>query len=276
VTTVRVVVADDEPLVRQGLRSVLELDPELDIVAEAGDGEEAVAVVREHQPDLALLDIRMPRLDGIEAVRRITADPVLASTRALVLTTFADEDLLVDAVRAGACGYLLKSMPPADIRSAVRSAASGQTAVAPLLVGRLLREYAGRRTAQSPLLDRLTDRETDVLREVATGRSNAEIAARSTWARAPSRRTWRRSCASSRSATAPRQPSPPTSSGWSDPATPPAPPGTAPGSRPPVIGDQHIGHRVPFSTSSGSPEWSEIDLEISLGSVRRTPPGSVP
>jgi DNA-binding NarL/FixJ family response regulator len=178
VTTVRVVVADDEPLVRQGLRSVLELDPELDIVAEAGDGEEAVALVREHRPDLALLDIRMPRLDGIEAVRRITSDPMLASTRALVLTTFADEDLLVGAVRAGACGYLLKSMPPADIRSAVRSAASGQTAVAPLLVGRLLREYAGRRTAHSPLLDRLTGRETDVLREVATGRSNGEIAAR--------------------------------------------------------------------------------------------------
>jgi DNA-binding NarL/FixJ family response regulator len=178
VSAVRVVVADDEPLVRQGLRSVLELDPELDIVAEAGDGREAVALVREHRPDLALLDIRMPRLDGIEALRRITGDPALASTRALVLTTFADEDLLVEAVRAGASGYLLKSMPPADIRAAVRSAAAGQTAVAPLLVGRLLREYAGRRTPASPVLDRLTDRETDVLREVATGRSNGEIAAR--------------------------------------------------------------------------------------------------
>ena len=177
-TTVRILVADDEPLVRQGLRSVLELDPELDIVAEAGDGREALARVREHRPDLALLDIRMPRVDGIEVARRITGDPALASTRALVLTTFADEDLLVEAVRAGACGYLLKSMPPADIRAAVRSAAAGQTAVAPLLVGRLLREYAGRRTPTSPVLDRLTDRETDVLREVATGRSNGEIAVR--------------------------------------------------------------------------------------------------
>jgi DNA-binding NarL/FixJ family response regulator len=95
-----------------------------------------------------------------------------------MLTTFAEESLLVDAVRAGACGYLLKSMPPEDIRAAVRMAASGQTAVAPQLVDRLLHEYAERRTTRSPVLDRLTERETEVLREVAAGRSNVEIAAR--------------------------------------------------------------------------------------------------
>jgi len=174
-TGLRLVLADDELLVRQGLRLVLELDPGLEVVGEAGDGVEAVAVAREHHPDLALLDVRMPRLDGVEATRRICADPALSGTRVVMLTTFADESLLVDAVRAGASGYLLKSMPPEDIRAAVRSAAGGQTAVAPVLVDRLLREYSGLRTDRSPLLDRLTERETDVLRQVATGRSNAEI-----------------------------------------------------------------------------------------------------
>lgn len=172
------VIADDEPLVRQGLRLVLELDPELEVVAEAEDGVGAVAMVRQYRPDLALLDIRMPRLDGIEVVRRIANDPDTSGTRAVMLTTFADESLLVDAVRAGACGYLLKSMPPEDIRAAVRMAASGQTAVASQLVDRLLHEYAEGRTTRSPVLDRLTERETDVLREVAAGRSNTEIAAR--------------------------------------------------------------------------------------------------
>lgn len=176
--TVRLVIADDEPLVREGLRLVLELDPGLRIVGEAGDGAEALAQIRQHRPDLALLDVRMPRLDGIEVIRRIVADPVLGATRALVLTTFADDELLISAVRAGASGYLLKSMTPADIRAAVRAAAQGQTAVAPELVDRLLREHTGRHAAPSPLLGRLTERETQVLRQVAAGRSNAEIARR--------------------------------------------------------------------------------------------------
>jgi len=103
----------------------------------------------------------MPRLDGIEATRRICADPGLGHTRAVVLTTFADDALLVAAVRAGASGYLLKSMPPEDIRTAVRAAAGGQTTVAPRLVGRLLKEYADRQVPPSPELNRLTERETD-------------------------------------------------------------------------------------------------------------------
>lgn len=176
-TTLRLVIADDEPLLRQGLRLVLERDTDLQVVAEAGDGLEAVSMVREHRPDMVLLDIRMPRLDGIEAARRICSDPALGGTRAVVLTTFADDALLIQAVRAGADGYLLKSMPPGEIRRAVRAAAEGQTSVAPMLVDRLLREYAENRVERSPALDRLTGRETDVLRQLATGRSNAEIAA---------------------------------------------------------------------------------------------------
>lgn len=172
----RVVIADDEPLVRAGLRLVLELDPQLDLLAEAGDGAEAMDLVREHRPDLALLDIRMPRLDGIEATRRICADPTLDQTRVVVLTTFADDALLVAAIRAGASGYLLKSMPPEQIRASVRAAAEGGTTLAPALLDRLLQEYAGRRAAPSTLLERLTGRETDVLREIAAGRSNVEIA----------------------------------------------------------------------------------------------------
>jgi DNA-binding NarL/FixJ family response regulator len=175
---ISVIVVDDEPLVRQGLRMVLELDPGLTIVAEGDDGLAAVELARTHRPDLVLVDIRMPRLDGIAAIERITADAALDATRTVVLTTFADDALLVAAVRAGAAGYLLKSMPPEDIRSAVRSAAAGQTTVAPRLVQRLLREYAHSRVPPSPRLEQLTARETDVLRELAAGRSNTEIAER--------------------------------------------------------------------------------------------------
>lgn len=176
--TVRVVVADDEPLVRQGLRLVLEHEGAATVVAEAGDGVQALALTREHRPEVVLLDIRMPVLDGVEAARRIAGDPALAAVRVVMLTTFADDDLVVGALRAGAQGYLLKSMPPEQIRTAVRTAAEGQTALAPTLVERLVQEYAHRRVAPAPSLGSLTERETDVLREIATGRSNQEIAAR--------------------------------------------------------------------------------------------------
>ncbi|MGC0250672.1 response regulator [Pseudactinotalea sp. Z1748] len=169
-------IADDEPLVRQGLRMVLEFDGDVIVAAEAADGREALARVAEHLPDLALLDIRMPVLDGIETARRISSDPRLGGVRAVALTTFADDDLVVHALRAGAVGYLLKSMPPEQIRHAVRSAADGQMALAPELVDRLAREYAARRVAPATALQRLTERETQVLREIAQGRSNLEIA----------------------------------------------------------------------------------------------------
>ena len=120
----------------------------------------------------------MPRLDGIQAARLVRADPALVRVGVLMLTTFADDALLVGAMRAGAIGYLLKSMPPADIRAAIRSAARGNTTLAPVLVERLVHEYAGRVVDPSPVLSRLTDRETDVLREIANGLSNAEIGAK--------------------------------------------------------------------------------------------------
>ena len=176
--TLRVLIADDEHLVRQGLRLVLEHGGELEVVAEAADGDQAVALVGRHRPDLALLDIRMPGSDGIEATRRIMADPALRGVRVVMLTTFADDALLLGAMRAGASGYLLKSMPPDQIRSAVRAAADGHTALAPTLVDRLVQHYAGERVEPSAVLDRLTDRERDVLREIAAGRSNQEIGAR--------------------------------------------------------------------------------------------------
>jgi DNA-binding NarL/FixJ family response regulator len=176
VTSLRTVLVDDEPLVRQGLRMVLELEPDLEVVAEGADGAEAVQLVRRHRPDLVLLDVRMPGVDGIEATRRICADPQLADTRVVVLTTFADDGLLVGAVRAGASGYLLKSMEPDAIRASVRAVAEGRTTLAPALLDRLLQEYATRRPDRSPVLERLTERETDVLLAVAAGRSNQEIA----------------------------------------------------------------------------------------------------
>jgi DNA-binding NarL/FixJ family response regulator len=178
VTGLRVIVADDEPLVRQGMRLVLELEPGLEILGEAADGREAVDLVRRHRPDLALLDVRMPGMDGIEAARVICAEPDLRETRVVVLTTFADDELLVAAIRAGASAYLLKSMPPDEIRSSVRVVAEGRAMLAPSLMDRLLQDYAGRRTEPAPELAKLTERETDVLREIATGRSNGEIAAR--------------------------------------------------------------------------------------------------
>ena len=176
--SLRVVIAEDEPLVRQGLRLVLEVDPDLRVVGEGADGAEALALIAEHRPDVALVDIRMPRLDGIAVARHIARDRAMSHVRVVMLTTFADDDLVAEAVRAGAAGYLLKSMAPDQIRAAVRTAAQGSTTLAPDLAARLLRDFAERRVPRSALLDRLTTRESEVLVEIAAGRTNAEIAAR--------------------------------------------------------------------------------------------------
>lgn len=175
--TIQVVIADDEPLVRQGLRMVLDRDGDIDVVGEASDGRDALALVRRHRPDVALLDVRMPGTGGLGAARWITEDPALGRVRVVMLTTFAGDELVVAAIRAGATGYLLKSMPPEEIRAGVRSAAAGQTALAPELVDRLVRDYTERSVRRSPVLDRLTPRETEVLTQVAAGRTNREIAA---------------------------------------------------------------------------------------------------
>ncbi|KGN29829.1 LuxR family transcriptional regulator [Knoellia sinensis KCTC 19936] len=174
--SVTLTLADDEPLVRSGLRMVLEGDPALEILGEAGDGVEALAMVRRLRPDVALLDIRMPGLTGIEVTERLAADPDLSATRVLVLTTFADDDYLVAAARAGASGYLLKSMTPESIRAAVHGVARGDMTLAPSLVARLVSEFSGARVSRDAQLDKLTGREVDVLEAIAQGRSNHEIA----------------------------------------------------------------------------------------------------
>ena len=177
---IRLVLADDEHLVRSGLRTVLERDPELVVVAEADDGVAAIAAVREHQPDVALLDVRMPGLDGIAATARLAADHEVSS-RLVVLTTFDDDELLTRALRAGALGYLLKSMPPVQLTAAVHTAAAGDVLLAPRLLQRVLSERLGRQSeaAQAAALRaKLSPRELDVLLLVAQGLSNDEVAER--------------------------------------------------------------------------------------------------
>ncbi|WP_448642825.1 response regulator [Geodermatophilus sp. URMC 63] len=176
--SVRVVIADDEALVRAGLRMILEAEPDLEVVAEASDGGEAVALCRQLRPDIALVDVRMPRVDGITAARRIAADPEVP-TGVVMLTTFDADELLVEALRAGARGFLLKSMPREQLVAAVRTAVGGDALLAPELVRRLLDDLLTR-AAPAPLpgVEQLTPREAEVLRLIARGLSNAEIAGR--------------------------------------------------------------------------------------------------
>ncbi|MGY1719239.1 response regulator [Blastococcus sp. SYSU DS0753] len=178
--SVRVLLADDEALVRAGLRMILEAEAGLEVVGEAGDGVDAVGLCRQLRPDVALVDVRMPRLDGIQAARRICADPA-AATAVVMLTTFDADEHLVEALRAGAAGFLLKSMPREQLVAAVRSAGTGDVLLAPSLLRRLLDDHVrrvGPTLARAPGLDRLTAREEEVLRLVARGLSNAEIADR--------------------------------------------------------------------------------------------------
>jgi DNA-binding NarL/FixJ family response regulator len=170
---IRVLVADDQALVRAGFRLILDAEPDIEVVAEAADGNEAVERALVSRPDLVLMDIRMPVLDGIQATRTLL--PQLDSTRVVMLTTFDLDDYVIDAFRAGASGFLLKTVPPPQLITAIRTIQTGDALLAPVSTRRLIEQFA-RPPREAPVLASLTARELDVLRLVARGLSNAEIA----------------------------------------------------------------------------------------------------
>jgi DNA-binding NarL/FixJ family response regulator len=177
---IRVLVVDDQALVRGSFRVLVETAPGLTAVGEAANGEEAVALARRVRPDVVLMDVRMPELDGIEATRRICGDPDTAGVRVLILTTFDLDDYVYAALRAGASGFLLKDTPPADLLAAIEVVASGEALLAPSVTRRLIAEFSRRPEPAGPpvTLDGVTDREREVLLLIARGLSNTEIAAR--------------------------------------------------------------------------------------------------
>ncbi|WP_020573832.1 response regulator [Actinopolymorpha alba] len=178
---IRVLLVDDQPLLRTGFRMILESEPDIAVVGEAGDGEKAVQESRALQPDVVLMDIRMPRMDGVEAARHITGAERASQVKVLVLTTFDLDEYVVEALRAGASGFLLKDVPPEELATAIRIVARGDAVVAPGVTRRLLDRFAGNLPVgggpSDPLLTQLTEREREVLRQMSRGMSNAEIAA---------------------------------------------------------------------------------------------------
>ena len=177
---IRVLLAEDQPIVRAGFRALLDAEPDLDVAGEAADGREAVALARELRPDLVLMDIRMPELDGLEATRQITADTTLNDTRVLVLTTFELDEYVFGALRAGASGFLLKGGEPGDLLSAIRLVAAGESLLAPSVTRRLIEVYISQPeqgTVAAPAgFDELSPRELEVLTHIAQGSNNREIA----------------------------------------------------------------------------------------------------
>jgi len=171
---IRVLVADDQNLVRSGFRLMLEQQPDLEVVAEAADGQQAVRLAREQHPDVVLMDIRMPVLDGIAATEQLVREP--NPPRVLVLTTFDVDDYVVDALRVGASGYLLKDVDPEDLVQAVRSVAAGDMPLAPAVLGRIVSSYVDRGSRrQDDRFEALSSREREVLRLLGRGLTNAEI-----------------------------------------------------------------------------------------------------
>jgi DNA-binding NarL/FixJ family response regulator len=183
---IRVLLVDDQPLLRSGFRALLDLEEDIEVVAEAADGQEGLELVREHLPDIALIDIRMPVIDGIEATRRIAADPALAAVHVVILTNYGFDEYVFDALRAGAAGFLVKDIVPEDLLHAVRVAARGDALLAPSITRKLINRYvaqpphagagAGAGTGTGPA--GLTNREREAVTLVAHGLTNDQIADR--------------------------------------------------------------------------------------------------
>jgi DNA-binding NarL/FixJ family response regulator len=175
---IRVLLADDQALVRAGFRALLDAQDDIEVVGEAGDGDEAVALARRHGPDVLLMDIRMPGTDGLAATRTIAADDRLAGVRVVMLTTFDLDEYVFEAIRAGAAGFLVKDTEPVELLRAVRAVAAGDALLSPGVTRRLIAAFAdgSRAPRAAPALDVLTEREREVMALVAEGLSNEEIA----------------------------------------------------------------------------------------------------
>ncbi|MFF5261532.1 response regulator [Actinomadura viridis] len=176
---IRVLLVDDQPLLRSGFRALLDLEDDIEVVAEAADGKEALALAREHLPDIALMDIRMPVIDGIEATRRIAADPALSGVHVVILTNYGLDEHVFNALRAGAAGFLVKDIVPEDFLHAVRVAARGDALLAPSITRKLIDRYVTQPPDVGTVagLEELTDREREAVALVARGMSNDQIAA---------------------------------------------------------------------------------------------------
>lgn len=177
---IRVLLADDQALVRAGFRSLLDAQDDIQVVGEAGDGTEAVRLATQLMPDVVLMDVRMPEMDGLEATRAIAEDPLLADVRVVILTTFDVDEYVFEAIRSGASGFLVKDTEPVELLQAIRVVAGGDALLSPGITRRLIEEFAAHSKDAGPIagLEQLTDREREVMALVAEGLSNGEIAQR--------------------------------------------------------------------------------------------------